>query len=225
MGGAIGQSLPMAIGIALSPFPIIAVVLILATPKARSNGPAFIIGWLLGLEAIGVIMLVFVGPSETGSEGQQAAWVDWLKLMLGVLLLPVAVQALRRRTRGGEEAPMPKWMGAVDHFTPLTSTGAGAVLAAANPKNLILAVGGAAAIAQTGIAGGQQALAYAIFTLIATIGVGAPVVIYFALGTRSREVLDKLKGWMGRNNAVIMAVLCLVIGVKLIGDAISGFSA
>ena len=30
---------------------------------------------------------------------------------------------------------------------------------------------------------------------------------------------------MIHNNAVVMAVLCLVIGAKLVGDAISGFSA
>jgi hypothetical protein len=30
---------------------------------------------------------------------------------------------------------------------------------------------------------------------------------------------------MAQNNAVIMAVLCLVIGAKLVGDAITGFSA
>ena len=34
--------------------------------------------------------------------------------------------------------------------------------------------------------------------------------------------LDELKEWMGAHNAAIMAVLCLVIGVKLIGDGISG---
>ncbi len=36
--------------------------------------------------------------------------------------------------------------------------------------------------------------------------------------------LDSLKNWMSNNNAAIMAVLCLVIGAKLIGDAVSGFS-
>jgi hypothetical protein len=60
--------------------------------------------------------------------------------------------------------------------------------------------------------------------VVGSIGVGAPVVIYFALGDRSRALLERLKNWMARNNAVIMTVLLLVIGVKLIGDAISGFS-
>ena len=59
---------------------------------------------------------------------------------------------------------------------------------------------------------------------MATLGVAAPVVMYFALGDRSQRILAELRDWMGQHNAVIMAVLCLVIGAKLIGDAISGFS-
>jgi cytochrome c biogenesis protein CcdA len=88
-----------------------------------------------------------------------------------------------------------------------------------------LTVAAGAAIAQTGIAAGEQVVAYVVFVLIATVGVGAPVVIAFALGDRSRDLLDRLKNWMGRHNAVIMAVLLLIIGVKLIGDAITGFSS
>ena len=45
-----------------------------------------------------------------------------------------------------------------------------------------------------------------------------------ALGDRSRDLLDALRGWMARNNAAVTAVLFLVIGAKLIGDAISGFA-
>jgi cytochrome c biogenesis protein CcdA len=81
-----------------------------------------------------------------------------------------------------------------------------------------------AAIAQTGISTGEQTIALIVFTVIAAVGVATPVVIYFALGDRSAELLDRLKSWMTQNNGVIMAVLLLVIGVKLIGDAISGLS-
>jgi hypothetical protein len=97
-------------------------------------------------------------------------------------------------------------------------------LSGANPKNLVLAVGGAASIAQTGIPGGQQAVAYLVFALIGTLGVGIPVVIYFVMGERSERLLAGLKDWMSAHNAVIMAVLCLIIGVKLIGDGISGLA-
>jgi hypothetical protein len=100
--------------------------------------------------------------------------------------------------------------------------GGGVVLGGVRPRSLLLVVGGAVAIAQTGIGGGQQAIAYAVFAVVATIGVGAPVVIYFAMGTRSGELLGRLKGWMRRHNAVILALVLLVIGVTLIGDGIGG---
>jgi threonine/homoserine/homoserine lactone efflux protein len=224
MGNAIGQTLPLAVGVALSPVPIIAVILMLVTPKARSNGPAFVVGWLVGLAIVGTIVLLVAGPANANDDGEPATWVDVLKLVLGLLLVLVALRQWRERPHEGDEAATLKWMGAIDAFTPVKAAGAGAVLAGANPKNLLLAVGAAAAIAQTGIPGGEQAVAYALFALTGTIGVGAPVVIYFAMGDRAGPILDRLKAWMGRHNAVIMAVLCLVIGAKLVGDAITGFS-
>jgi hypothetical protein len=224
VGEAIGQSLPLAIGVALSPVPIIAAVLMLTTPRARANGPAFVLGWLVGLGVVGAIALALAGPGGASEEGQPAAWVSWVKLLLGLLLLLVAARQFRGRPHEGEEAPLPKWMGAIDRFTPGQALGGGAALAGANPKNLLLAVGGAAAIAQTGIPAGQQAIAYAVFAVIGTLGVGAPVGIYVAMGERSAELLGRLKDWMGHNNAVIMSVLCLVIGVKLLGDALTGLT-
>ena len=108
-------------------------------------------------------------------------------------------------------------------FTPGKAAGFGVLLSAVNPKNLLLAVGAAAAIAQTGIPAGEQAVALAVLVLIGTLGVGLPVALYFALGERSKRILERLKDWMSDNNGAIMAVLCLVIGAKLVGDGISGF--
>ncbi len=224
MGQAIGGSLPLAIGIALSPIPIIAVVLMLTTPRAKGNSLAFLLGWLLGLGIVGAIVLALAGPAGASQSGAPATWVSWVKIVLGVLLLLVALRQFRGRPHEGEDAPMPKWMGAIDKIRPLTAIGFGALLAGANPKNLLLAVAGAAAIAQTGISGTQQAIAYLIFALIGTIGVAAPVVIYFAMGDRSQEILAKLNARMGRSNAVIISVICLIIGAKLIGDAIGALT-
>jgi Sap-like sulfolipid-1-addressing protein len=182
----------------------------------------FVLGWLLGLVVVGAIVLVVVGPSGAGSPGQRTRSVSWVMIVLGVLLVVEAGRRWRGRTGGGEEALLPAWLGALDRLKPAVVLGGGVVLGGVRPKSLLLVVGGAAAIAQTGIAGGQQAIAYAIFAVIATIGVGAPVVLYFAMGTRSAELLGRLEDWMGRNNAVIVAVVLVVIGVTLIGDGIGG---
>jgi threonine/homoserine/homoserine lactone efflux protein len=224
MGEALGDLLPTAVGVAISPLPIVAVVLMLVTPRGRANGPAFLFGWLFGVAAAGAILLLIASGADASDQGEPAAWVDWLKLVLGLLLLLLAVKQFRGRPHEGEEPITPKWMGALEHFSPPKAAAAGVALSALNPKNLLLIVAGAAAIAETGISAGEQAVALLVFVLIAAVGVGAPVVIYFALGDRSRELLDRLKTWMADNNAVIMAVLLLVIGVKLIGQAITGFS-
>jgi Sap, sulfolipid-1-addressing protein len=224
MGKAIGGSLPLAVGIALSPIPIIAVVLMLTSHRAKGNGPAFVAGWLLGLGIVGAIVLSLAGPAGASKSGSPAAWVSWIKIVLGVLLLLVAARQFRSRPRGDEQVQMPRWMTTIDKTTPVAAVGLAAVMSGANPKNLLLAVAGAAAIAGTGISGGEQAIAYLIFVLIATLGVGIPVGIYFAMGTRSETLLAGLKDWMSAHNAVIMSVLCLIIAAKLIGDAITGLA-
>ena len=110
MGQAIGGSLPLAIGIAISPIPVIAVVLMLTTPRARVNGPAFILGWLLGLGVIGAIVLAIADPAKASNSGAPATWVSWLKIVLGILLLLVAVRQFRGRPHDQEQAAMPKWI-------------------------------------------------------------------------------------------------------------------
>jgi threonine/homoserine/homoserine lactone efflux protein len=220
---AVGQILPAAVGVALSPIPIIAVVLMLVTPRGPVNGPMFLVGWLVGLAIVGVIVLAIAGPTASNSDGSPTTGANWLEIVLGGLLLVVALRQFRGRPHGDDEPVTPKWMSTIDTFTPLKAAGAGAVLAAVNPKNLLLSISAAATIAQTAIPGGQQAAAYLVFALIASIGVAAPIVISFAMGERARAILDELKEWMEHNNAVIMSVLCLVIGAKLIGQGMAGF--
>jgi hypothetical protein len=224
MGAAIGSALPIAVGIALSPMPIIAVVLMLTSHRAKVNGPAFVVGWLAGLGLVGVIVLVIAGPTNASTDGAPATWVSWVKIVLGALLLLVAARQFRGRPHGDEQPAMPSWMATIDHTKPLAALGLAAALSGVNPKNLLLAVAGGAAIAQTGIPGGQQAIAYLVFALIGTLGVGVPVVLYFVLGERSAALLARLKDWMTLHNAVIMSVLCLVIAMKLIGDGITGLT-
>jgi hypothetical protein len=224
MGQAIGQVLSFGVGVSLSPIPIVGVVLMLGTPRARANGLAFLAGWIGGLAVVGTVVLLLSSGADASEQGQPADWVNVLKLVLGVLLLGVAVKQWRARPHEGATATMPKWMQTIDTFSAPKAAGLAVLLSAVNPKNLLLVVGAAAAIAQTGVSAGDQAVALAIFVAIGTIGPGAPVAIYFAMGDRSKRVLDELRDRMSQNNTAIMAVICLIIAAKLIGDGISGFS-
>jgi threonine/homoserine/homoserine lactone efflux protein len=225
MGEAIGQLLPFAVGVAVSPTPIVAMVLMLITPKAKVNGFVFLLGWVVGVAAAGTICLLVLGPSSTDDDGAPSDWTFWLKLVLGALLVLLAVKEWRDRPAPAAEVAMPKWMSALDGFTPVKAGGMAVLLSALNPKNLVFIIGGATALAQFDLSAGDEAICWAVFTLIATIGVAAPMVIYLVMGDKAAATLDGLKTWMARNNTAVMAVLLLIIGVKMIGDGISGLTA
>jgi threonine/homoserine/homoserine lactone efflux protein len=158
IGEAIGGILPLAIAVDISVLPIIAIILMLITPKARSNGPAFVAGWILGLVVVGGLVLIIANTANVASSSGPSTAAYAIKLTLGVLLLLLAVRQWRSRPRPGEQAPAPKWMTALDTFTPVKSAGLGTAMSGVNPKNLLLSAAAAMSIAQTGLAGGQQAV-------------------------------------------------------------------
>jgi threonine/homoserine/homoserine lactone efflux protein len=224
MGQAIGNILPMAVGVAISPVPIIAIVLMLGTPRARSNGPAFTLGWLIGLAVAGGILLALASGNAQEDGDEPATWVSVVKLLFGVLFVLIAARTWHSRPRGGEGSAMPKWMQAIDRFGAGKAFGMGVLFSALNPKNLALTIAAAAAIAQVGISTGEEIGTLAIFIMIGSLSILAPLAIYFALGDRATTILGELKDWMAANNATIMTVLLLVLGAKLLGDGIAGLS-
>jgi hypothetical protein len=116
---------------------------------------------------------------------------------------------------------MPKWMAGIEALAAGRALGLGALLAAANPKNLVLVVGAAAGVAQLGVSTGDAIMALVVFLVIASLSVGGPVVYYFVGGERARAALDELKGWLAVNNATVMTVLLLVFGALLIANGLA----
>jgi threonine/homoserine/homoserine lactone efflux protein len=222
MGHAIGEMLAMAVAVAISPIPIIAVVLLLTGPDGKIKGVAYVIGSFASTAIVGGILVAVGTGAGASSDGGPSTGTSLLKLGLGVLLLGLAAKQWRGRPLAGEQPVMPSWMGALDGLTAVKAVGAGIVLNVLNPKNLLFIVAGAAAVAGASASPTQEAVAWAVFSIIATIGVATPVVIVFATGERSAELLDGLKTWMARNSGVIMTVILLIIGAKLLGDGIAG---
>jgi threonine/homoserine/homoserine lactone efflux protein len=224
MGAAIGDILGLAAGVAVSPLPIVAMILVLATLRGRVNGIMFGLGWLLGLAVLGAVVLAVASPADGSDGGEPAAWTGWLKLLLGVLLLLLAARQWRGRPAPGSEPEMPKWMASINRLKPGGALGLGALLSAVNPKNGGLTIAAAATIAGAGLTGGQQAVVLAVFVLIGSAGVLAPLVVYLVAGEGAARTLDGWRTWAATHNAAVMAVLFLVFGFKLVGDGIAVLS-
>ena len=119
---------------------------------------------------------------------------------------------------------MPKWMAAIDQFTAGRSLGLGVLLSGVNPKNLALTLAAAASLAQAGLSAGGDAVGLAVFVVIGSVTVAGPVLAYLFMGERAERALGEIKQFMSDHNAVIMAVVCLVLAAKLIGSGIGGLA-
>ncbi len=225
MGAAVGQMLTSAVGIAISPIPLIAVVLMLATPRGRGNGLAFTSGWVLSIAVITVVIVLAGGGADAHQQGTPAAWVYWVKLALGVLFVVLGARQWQGRPKDGREPALPGWMKAIDAFTPIKAAGLAVLLSAANPKNVVLAVGGAVSIAAETASMSAKLVAGVLFVLIASLCTAVPLAVYLVGGQRSATVLQSWKTWMAAHNSAIMTVLLLVLGVKYVGDALGGLIA
>jgi threonine/homoserine/homoserine lactone efflux protein len=222
-GPVIGEILPLAVGVAISPVPIIAAILMLLSPKAKGASVGFLLGWITGIVVAIVVftLLSSVLPAQDESGSSPVRGV--IKIILGALLLFLALRQWRGRPAQGEQATMPKWMSAIDSMTAGKALGLGFLLSAVNPKNLLMAISAGLIIGGAGLAVGQTVVVIVIFVLLAASTVLIPVVAYLIASERLAGPLDSLRAWLVNNNATIMAVLLLVIGVAVIGKGIGSF--
>ena len=217
MNGVIGDVLPLAVAVAISPVAIIAAILMLFSAHAGSTSLGLLIGWVVGIVAAVTLFTVISGGV---GASQSTTGVSWVKVGLGAVLMSAGVRQWRGRDR--HQGP-PKWMAAVDRMGFVQALGLGAALAAINPKNLLMAVAAGVAIGTGGLTVADTVVVVAIYTVIAASTVAVPVVAYAVAKDRMRGPLDRAKTWLEANNAAVMAVLFLVIGAVLIGKGIGGF--
>lgn len=222
MGTAIGEVLPLAVGIAISPIPIIAAILMLLSPRARSTSLGFLIGWVAGI-VVAVVLFTVLSSVLPDSDSGPAPIAGVIKLILGVLLILLAVRQWRGRPKAGQSAELPKWMSAIDSMTFGKALGLGFLLSAVNPKNLLMAASAGVFVGGAALAVGQIVVVVIIFTLIAACTVLVPVVAYLVATDRMAAPLRSLREWLGDHNAAIMAVLLLVIGISMIGKGLASF--
>lgn len=220
----LGSTLANAVAIAISPLPIIAVILLLMSPRAKRVGPAFLLGWIVGILLVTTVTTLLAGvipePSET--EGSQPV-IGVIQLVLGALLLLLGVRQWRSRPAPGEEGELPAWMSKLDSMKVPAVAGLALALAAANPKNLLLAAAAGTVIGRGGLGVGAVAVVIVIFTVVAAISVLVPVVIAVSAPKKAAAVLSNLRTWLGANNAVIMTVVFLILGAQIIGKGLGNF--
>lgn len=221
MVDVIGYSVAFAIGIAIFPVPIITIILLLLTPKAKENSLAFLGGWVGGILLVGTMALLLLNPYENYVANDYPDGTMWFKLLIGLLLIFYGFKIIVTHLLSKNAAKKPKWMESINSFDPKKSFSIGFALSGLNPKNILLIIGGATVIAEANLLIGQQTIVWLVFTFIASLGVATPILIYFIMGDKSEKILQNIQKFMEANSASIMAAIFIIVGVMLISDALA----
>ncbi|RLP77266.1 GAP family protein [Mycetocola tolaasinivorans] len=221
---ALGEGLPLMIGVALSPVPMIATILMLLSPRARATAPAFMLGWLFGLA---VVLAGATALSSVLPEAEQAGpkpVIGIIKILLAGALFFLAYRKWKTRPAPGESAPLPRWMDSINDLGVGRSIVLGLVLSA-NPKNLVLAISAGLAVGTAGpLSLGEAILAIVILALLGSLTIVVPVAGYLVAADRLAGTLEQVRAWLTQNNAAMMATLLLVFAFVLLGKGIASFS-
>jgi threonine/homoserine/homoserine lactone efflux protein len=218
----IGEILPLALVVTVSPINVIPAILLLFTSRPLVNAPIFLAGFIVGVATVLGAFVAITGAINFSPSSGHSTWAALLKVFLGVYLLVAAVRKFRGRPRAGEEGSMPEWMDGIAGYTPGKALCAGVALGAANPKNVVVGLAAGVVVSSTDLSVGQQVVASAVYVFVAMLGVAAPILVMIFLGDRAEEVLDGWKVWLRQNNPTVMSVLFLIFGVILIGQGIGG---
>lgn len=216
-GTVLTELVPLALVITLSPLSIIPAILVLHSPRPREAALLYLVGWLVALFAL---TAVFVGISGLiGTLEHPPTWASWLRVVIGATLILFGIFRWLTRNRS---AHMPAWMRQLSTLTPTRAGIYGAALAVVNPKVLFICVAAGLAIGSEGIGNPEAWLAVAYFVAIAASSVALPILAYAVSGERLDPALSKLKDWMERHNAALVAVILIVIGLLVLYKGVHG---
>lgn len=208
--------IPLALVVAVSPLSIIPAVLVLQTPRPKPTSLAFLGGWVFGLAALTAI---FAASSDAlgALHKSPPAWASWLRVVLGLALIAYGIYQWLTR-HGHTESP--RWMRSFATLTPTRAGVTGLVLVVVRLEVLIMC-----ALAGLAIGSGDHGMAAklilaTVFVAVAASTVAIPVLAYAGAGDRLDTPMARLKDWMERNNAALLAAILVLIGLMVLYNGV-----
>jgi Sap, sulfolipid-1-addressing protein len=213
----VSESLLLALGVALSPLPILAILLYLGGNHARVSATAFWLAWLGGVAGATIVCVLAVELS--GVTDSRPVWLAVAELLVGSAFLLLAGRIAL--TGGHAVAGGPQgWVAALDRSGPFQAAGLALLLSCANPKNLALILG--AAVLMVDATGGSRELTVSTgaFVVVASSGVSLPLAAHSVFPKRLEPRVATLRRALVRRGRVLAVVLGLGIGALFVTEGI-----
>jgi hypothetical protein len=204
--------IPLGLVIALSPITVIPAVLVLQAPRPRPTGLAFLAGWVLGIAALTAVSVAASGLLG-GLDKSPPRWSSWLRVAFGSALI---VYGIFRWFTRHSHTESPAWMRSFATIKPARAALTGAALAVVRPDVALICVPAGLGIGTSGLGLAGDWLAAAFFVAVAASSVAIPILAYAGAGARLDPTLARVKDWMDRNNAALLAGILVVIGAMVL---------
>jgi hypothetical protein len=216
VGRALTDLIPLALGVALSPLPVLALLLMLMSRDELRNGRAFAAGWIGALVGVATASTL-VGIHVRASDPPRAIRVA--ELVTGLILLLAAGIAWRRR-RTALRAP--RWLLAADAISPMGAFWLAIALAVFNAKDIALTVAAGTVISDAALTTAATAVALATFAAIAGSTVLVPFAVAELRGERALPSLRRWHGWLERHGRAGVALILAAAGVVFVASGLQG---
>jgi hypothetical protein len=211
------QLLTLGLLTSVTPWGIVAVIVLLSAKSRPRGAIAFVAGWVASILLTGGLIIgTYSGTrSKPGSSAGNA--MLGIQFAVGVLLLALAVRKWRRRVATDASTTEPKWLGALDRMRPIVAFGLGMFWV-----NLVLVVAAAIAVADAGLSDTDATLAYLLYASLATLGVAAILAVYYVNRARAEARLAGMRSWLTEHNAAVVSAMLAAVGLVFIVRGLIG---
>lgn len=204
---------PLAIGAALQPPQVVALIVLLQTPRGVANGLAYVGGMTAVHLILGALFWALVSSLEQAVEAGGGQFDLVVGAMLTVLGLVLLVYALRRGfSAGGEDDAAATWLQKLQAVSPGQAALIGVAFLMLDPVDWLMDLAAVDLVAAADLSGLASLLAYLWFVLLAQSLVLIPLLFVLAAPQKAQKSLASLDVWLGRHAPVIEIVVAALLG-------------
>lgn len=218
------QLIPLATGVVISPIPLVAIIAILLSARAKANAFAYTASILLAAAAVTAVTALSTTGVESKSSGGAHTVQTLFAVVFTVGFLALAYSSWRSRPKDDAEPAMPSWLAQIDSMQPAKAAILGLLLTVPNAKNLPLELK-----AGSIIGGGHFTWITVIaYSVLFAVGASIALIVLSALAAvpsaKVTDALSSTKSTLIRHNAAIMTVLFLMLAALELSHVVEALS-
>lgn len=218
--GSFAHVLVYALAAAASPLVLTATFVVIRSDRPRTNGIAFLVGFVLGTAlACGVGLLI--GEAAVERLDSHDAVEAVVTLLLGVALVLIGLRSRHAPPRPENESSRASAiLTGLGHVGPAAAFSMAGLLGFGGPKRFVLTLLAMGSISEATYGDLGDLTLVLVYLGVATALVWAPVGVVVIAGERAGVIIERSQAWLTSHAAVLRVWLAIGVGAALIADGV-----